>query len=60
MLKLIRTRLKSKTYRAAMVGALLAMVESNSGILSALLPVAARPYAVMAWPILMITLRPYQ
>lgn len=57
MPKLILKRLKSKTYWAAIIGALLALVEQSSGAISTLLPVGMRPMAVMLWPILMITLR---
>ena len=57
MSKLILARLKSKTYWTAIVGAVLVLVEQNSGAISAMLPAGARPMAVMLWPILMITLR---
>jgi hypothetical protein len=57
MLKLIRARLNSKTYRVAIVGTLLVILEQNSGVISALLPVGLQPWAVMLWPVLMITLR---
>jgi uncharacterized membrane protein len=50
-------RLKSKTYWVAIVAALLTLVEANSGFLSGLLPPELAKYAVMAWPILMLTLR---
>lgn len=50
-------RLKSKTYRAALVGTLLTVVEANSGILSRFLPLGYREYTIMLWPVLMLTLR---
>lgn len=57
MSKLILARLKSKTYWAAITGAVLVLVEQNSGAISAMLPPGMRPMAVMLWPVLMITLR---
>lgn len=56
-MNLIIARLKSKTYWVAIVGALLTVVEANSGMISSLLPVAYAKYAIMMWPVLMITLR---
>ncbi len=50
-------RLKSKTYWAAILGALLTIVEANSGFISTLLPAAYAKFAVMLWPVLMLTLR---
>lgn len=50
-------RLKSKTYWAALVGALLTAIEANSGLISQFLPAATRPYIVMLWPVLMLALR---
>ena len=57
MLDLIKQRLKSKTYITAIVGALLTLLEANSGLLSSLLPAQYRGYVVMVWPLLMISLR---
>jgi len=56
-MNLIIQRLKSKTYWVAIVGALLTVVEANSGMISSLLPAAYAKYAIMLWPVLMITLR---
>lgn len=53
----ILQRLKSKTYWAAVIAALLTIAEANSGLLSSLLPAGYSHYAVMLWPILMLTLR---
>jgi uncharacterized membrane protein len=50
-------RLKSKTYWAAIIGALLIVVEQNSGIFSLYLPADMRTAAVMLWPVIMIALR---
>ena len=50
-------RLKSKTYWAALVGALLTAIEANSGLISQFLPADIRPYIVMLWPVLMLALR---
>jgi uncharacterized membrane protein len=57
MMDKILRRLKSKTYWAALVGAILTVVEVNSGVLSQLLPAGARAYAVMFWPVAMLVLR---
>lgn len=50
-------RLKSKTYWAAVIGALLLVVEHNSGIFSTFLPESIRNMAVLMWPVLMVMLR---
>jgi hypothetical protein len=50
-------RLKSKTYWVAVTGALLTLVEVNSGYLSGLLPPEYVKYSLMFWPVLMLTLR---
>ena len=56
-MKAIIQRLKSKTYWVAVTGSLLTLVEMNSGFLSGLLPPEYTKYALMLWPILMLTLR---
>jgi len=56
-MKAIIKRLKSKTYWAAIVGALLLVIEQNSGIFSTYLPESIRSMAVLMWPVLMIGLR---
>lgn len=56
-MKAILKRLKSKTYWAAIVGALLLVIEHNSGIFSAYLPESIRSLAVLLWPVLMVGLR---
>jgi len=50
-------RLKSRTYWVAILGALLTAIEANSGFISSLMPPAYGKYAVMLWPVLMLTLR---
>lgn len=57
MLDLIKQRLKSKTYWVAMIGAGLAILDAQSGVISTLLPPQYRSYVVMAWPLVMISLR---
>jgi hypothetical protein len=57
MLNLIKQRLKSKTYQAALLGAVLTIIEAQSGYLSSFVPVEYRRYAVMLWPLVMLTLR---
>lgn len=56
-MNLIIARLKSKTYWVAIIGALLTVIEANSGIISSLLPAEYAKYTIMLWPVLMITLR---
>lgn len=50
-------RLKSKTYWAAITGALLVVIEQNSGVFSLYLPESVRSMAVLMWPVLMVALR---
>jgi uncharacterized membrane protein len=50
-------RLKSKTYWIAIVGALLTVIEANSGFIGQLLPAPYRAYIIMLWPVLMLVLR---
>lgn len=57
MMKAIVKRLKSKTYWAAILGALLLVIEHNSGIFSLYLPESVRSMAVLLWPVLMVALR---
>lgn len=52
-------RLKSKTYWAALIGAVLTVVETNSGFFGQIVPVEFRPYAVMFWPVVMLVLREF-
>lgn len=56
-MKYIIKRLKSKTYWAAILGALLVVIEQNSGIFSLYLPESVRSMAVLMWPVLMVALR---
>lgn len=50
-------RLKSKTYWAALIGAILSAVEVNSGFIGSLMPENYRAWAIMFWPVMMIVLR---
>ena len=50
-------RLKSKTYWVAIVGALLTVIEANSGIIGQFVPAPYRTYIIMLWPVLMLVLR---
>ncbi len=52
-------RLKSKTYWVALVGALLTVIETNSGFIGQFMPADYRPYIVMMWPVLMLVLREF-
>ena len=56
-MNLILQRLKSKTYWAALIGAVLTAIEANSGFFSQYFPPAYRPYIPMLWPVLMLALR---
>jgi uncharacterized membrane protein len=53
----ILQRFKSKTYWVALVGALLTVIEANSGFIGQFLPIEYRAYIVMLWPVLMLVLR---
>jgi uncharacterized membrane protein len=50
-------RLKSKTYWVALVGALLTVIEANSGFIGQFVPAPYRAYIIMLWPVLMLVLR---
>ena len=50
-------RLKSRTYWVALVGALLTVIEANSGFFGQYIPMPYRTYIVMLWPVLMLVLR---
>ena len=53
----IVSRLKSKTYWTAIIGAFLMVLEHNSGVFSTFLPESIRAMAVVMWPVLMVALR---
>lgn len=53
----ILQRFKSKTYWVALVGALLTVIEANSGFIGQLLPAPYSAYIVMLWPVVMLVLR---
>lgn len=50
-------RLKSRTYWVAIVGALLSVVEANSGLIGQYIPTPYRAYIVLMWPVVMLALR---
>ena len=50
-------RLKSRTYWVALVGAMLTVIEANSGFFGQYIPMPYRMYAVLLWPVLMMVLR---
>jgi uncharacterized membrane protein len=50
-------RLKSKTYWVALVGAMLTVIEANSGFIAQFVPSQYRTYIIMLWPVLMLVLR---
>ena len=56
-MELLIQRLKSKTYWIALIGALLSVVEVNSGFFGQLIPLPYRTYLIMFWPVVMLILR---
>jgi uncharacterized membrane protein len=54
---LLIQRLKSKTYWVAIIGALLTVIEANSGFFGQYVPMPYRTYIVLLWPVLMLVLR---
>ena len=52
-------RFHSKTYWAALIGAILTIVEAQFGLLAPLLPTAVMPYAPLIFPIAMAVLREF-
>jgi hypothetical protein len=57
MIDLLKQRLRSKTYWAAMLGAGLVILDAQSGFVSGFLPAQYRAYTIMLWPVVMLTLR---
>lgn len=57
ILKILRQRWKSKTYRANLILALLTGIEVSSGWISSFFPPALRPWLIMAWPLTMAVMR---
>jgi len=57
MLNLLIQRLKSKTYLVAVIGAVLSIIEANSGFFGQYIPMPYRTYAILLWPLLMVLLR---
>jgi len=53
----ILQRLKSKTYWAAIIGALLTGLDAQSGFFSQYFPIEYRLYIPMLWPLLMMGMR---
>ena len=52
-------RFHSKTYWAALIGAISVIVEAQYGVLTPLLPAAVMPYAPLIFPIIMAVLREF-
>lgn len=57
MFEVLRQRWESKTYRVAIIGALLTLLEQQSGVISQFVPVEYRQYLIAAWPLLMLLMR---
>jgi len=50
-------RFKSKTYWLAMIGAVLSVLEINSGLITQFVGADMRPYLVAFWPVAMLFAR---
>jgi len=50
-------RFKSKTYWLAMIGAVLSVLEINSGLITQFVGADMRPYLVAFWPVVMLFAR---
>ena len=59
MIELLRQRWASKTYCAALIGAILTIVEANYGVLAMLLPPRLMPYSPLIFPLAMMVLREF-
>ena len=57
--QLFLERVRSKTYWAALIGAILTIVEAQYDFLTTLLPPAVMPYAPLIFPIAMAILREF-
>jgi hypothetical protein len=57
MIENIKKRLRSNTYRVALVGAILTAIELNSGVLLGNIPEQYHAFALAIWPIAMLTMR---
>ena len=53
----IKHRMWSKTYLSALLLGAITAVDLNTGLVSGLFPQEYRPWLLMAWPVLMMTLR---
>ena len=53
----IIARLRSKTYWAALAMAALSIIEINAQLLTQFIPAEHRAWLLLAWPLVMITLR---
>lgn len=57
MLEKLKQRLLSKTYWAAVIGALLTIAEVQGGYITSFLPTGQGKYLLMLWPVVMLILR---
>ena len=53
----IKARFKSKTYWLAMTGAVLTVLEVNSGLITQFVGADMRPYLIAFWPVVMLFAR---
>jgi len=59
MLDLFLQRLRSKTYRIALAGILLSILEVKAQVISQFFPLEYREYFILLWPAVMLTLREF-
>ena len=57
MIELLKQRMRSKTYLTALAMAVISIIEINSRIITQYIPTEYAGYVVLAWPVLMLTLR---
>ena len=57
MLELIRQRLNSNTYKAAVILSIITAIEMNYQFISQYIPIEYRQYVLFVWPVAMLTLR---
>ena len=55
----IKQRLKSKTYWAALIMAVLGSIEASQGYVSGLLPLRWQPFTILLFPVVMMVMREF-
>lgn len=59
MIEKIKKRWNSDTYRVAMAGAIITIIEANSGLITSLVPLSWRPYMPLVFPAAMMVMREF-